>query len=798
MPFPLNNREFVTRTLCAADANGSLLIIYAPVNDVIDYGMSTRAVRGVSRALVRITPSRESQCKVTYIQYLDAGGAVPTWVVELKIPLALSAVIELRDEFQRDDEIDAMEWDELARVMTEEKQVYSEYEDSLIQRVQDKLRVIKEEDFEEFESLDHLVKMGTTVEGDGRMIIRASATIDSSIEECAAWDTHKLSHKNRKGSTHLVRNLVHDNGHSVVFHLVNDFRLPGFAPREFVLRLLWKKLTANTVVVCYESIDEQNEANNKYVRASNSVYNEYKRLEPLGGVPQTRVTWTQRVELGGSVSRQIVNAFAPKQLMHLSRMRRRFDKSLEIDGLTRAQNVGLIAEHAEQYSEEENALLEEGKKHFFDFNEMKSKILKMESPLATGEIAFKKKDSRAWGRATTTVRARPEEVLAFIWDTLRRSARSEEDLEKSVEEHVNGHNMLVYIKKRTPKIIADRDFLGRGVWKKEGDGFVYVTSPEESDARPIMDNVVRGKYPSVMRIKRKNSKETIISHVFQIDFGGSLPMWLTNSYVGGKAGDVTEIQEYFQALRKMEDYDSDDGKALGVRLMHPGGEKGKKPWQKVRDVVGTHLSLKELSLDYDWLVAFLEEVVRGRWVRSGSVSTKLECLSEKEARKIGRSLMPALKQRKTAEAGLHQWKMQNLSMVELFERYDWVESMLLEVAQEVMNSAPWGLMWRVCTGATLSVLDVVTDVVVIVGYMGEEQTRGFVDDAGGEHSGAVDVRVSAESEEAVGDGEGNVGRGHVPESTLVRNRRADYSERAWREWKSRSEKIGPALFTPYV
>ena len=106
---------------------------------------------------------------------------------------------------------------------------------------------------------------------------------------------------------------------------------------------------------------------------------------------------------------------------------------------------------------------------------------------------------------------------------------------------------------------------------------------------------------------------------------------------------------------------------------------------------------------------------------SRSVSTKLECLSEMEARKIGRSL----KQRKTALAGLYQWKNQNLSMVELFERYDWMESMLLEVAQEVMNTAPWGLMWRMCPGATLSVLDIVTDVVVIVGYMEKEETRGY-------------------------------------------------------------------------
>jgi len=54
-----------------------------------------------------------------------------------------------------------------------------------------------------------------------------------------------------------------------------------------------------------------------------------------------------------------------------------------------------------------------------------------------------------------------------------------------------------------------------------------------------------------------------------------------------------------------------------------------------------------------------------------------------------------------------------------------VESMMLTVAQEVMKTAPWGLMWRVCTGAFLSVLDIVTDVVVIVGYMGKEETRGY-------------------------------------------------------------------------
>jgi len=384
----------------------------------------------------------------------------------------------------------------------------------------------------------------------------------------------------------------------------------------------------------------------------------------------------------------------------------------------------MVTGHADEYSAQEEQTLEEGEKYFADFQEMEAKSLKMKSPLTKAEIAFKKKDSHAWGRATTTVRARPVEVLAFLWDTMRRSARREDDLEKCTE-RVNGHNMLVYNKKRTtPKIIADREFLSRCVWKKEGKGFILVTGPSDSDSRPIKDGVVRGIYPSAMRIKRKNGKETNLEYVIHPDAGGLVPSFVMSRYLGSSLRRVTEIQEFFQELKKMEDYDADDGKALGVRLMHPGGEKGKKPWQKVRDVVEKH-GLKELSIEYDWLVGFLEEVLRGRWVMSGSVSTKLECLGEKEARKIGRSLMPALKQRKTALAGLHQWKMQNRSMVELFERYDWVESMMLTVAQDVMKTAPWGLMWRVCTGAFFSVLDIVTDVVVIVGYMGKEETRGY-------------------------------------------------------------------------
>ena len=71
----------------------------------------------------------------------------------------------MRDEFHCYDEIDETELDKLARVIKEEQQVYSENENSLIQRVQDKLGATKKEDFEEIESPDHFVKIELNMQG---------------------------------------------------------------------------------------------------------------------------------------------------------------------------------------------------------------------------------------------------------------------------------------------------------------------------------------------------------------------------------------------------------------------------------------------------------------------------------------------------------------------------------------------------------------------------------------------------------------------------------------------------------
>jgi len=663
MPFPLHNREFVGRQVCAADTNGDFLVTAVPTDEVIDYGVKTNTVRGVGRSITRLAPEGYEQCKVTYHMYLDANGRIPTFVMNSKIPLALGAVDDLRDAFQRDDEIDKLERDQLARVIKDEPQTYTAEEGGLINKVNVKLGMLEWEHFEELESPDHLVRMGKIfTDGSHCAIIRASVTVDATAEQCAAWEMCQLSREAVRNHGTLPRALTKTNAHNSVYNVVYDFKIPGFLPREFLMQNVWRR-QGDKLAIVYDDIDSPNfPPNSAYVRGTTTVFWEYEKLQPVGGLPQIIVTWTQQVDLGGLIPKSVVSGQAVNQLMGLSSMRKRFDRSLEIDREARARNVEMIIGHDRvEYSEEENRILTEGEKHFTDFQGMKAKALEMKSLLTKAEIAFKKKNSHAWGRATTTARARPEEVLAFIWDAMKRSARQEDDLEKSVEEQVNGHNMLTYNKKRSPKIIADRDFLGRGAWRKEGDGFVYVTSPEESDARPITDGVVRGKYPSAMKIKRKSDKETTLEYVIHPDAGGHVPSFIMKRYLGSSLSYVTEIQEYFQALRGLEEWDADDARAVGEVMCietttekYP--EKGEnKQSARMRELFKKYQGLDDVGRKYHFFEGLMARVVRSTLKPAGAVKSKLSDVSLKEGDTIGRGLAMALACNLTAEAAVDEW-----------------------------------------------------------------------------------------------------------------------------------------------
>jgi hypothetical protein len=93
----------------------------------------------------------------------------------MKVAVALGGMEEIREVFDRSDEVDKLARDVLAGVIEHEQQVYEEEEVAFITDVQKKLGGLKEEDFKELDSLDHLVKMHVIhKEGSNTAIMRAS------------------------------------------------------------------------------------------------------------------------------------------------------------------------------------------------------------------------------------------------------------------------------------------------------------------------------------------------------------------------------------------------------------------------------------------------------------------------------------------------------------------------------------------------------------------------------------------------------------------------------------------------
>ena len=121
-PFFLDNREFVFRQFWKSE-EGKVLIAAESVDDEIDYGVKLKKTKALTRGFWQIEDLPErggvKRCNVTHVLHVDAGGSIPTWVVDKKILNALSAAQSAIDDFRQDEKVDAAELREKATFMRE-------------------------------------------------------------------------------------------------------------------------------------------------------------------------------------------------------------------------------------------------------------------------------------------------------------------------------------------------------------------------------------------------------------------------------------------------------------------------------------------------------------------------------------------------------------------------------------------------------------------------------------------------------------------------------------------------------
>jgi hypothetical protein len=514
-----------------------------------------------------------------------------------------------------------------------------------------------------------------------------------------AWEVARMSRANLKEHVAfggLDRELKKINDHQRLLHVVFDLSIPRFLPREFVSMHVWRwsedkqELTTFVDDVEHEGFPRRKD----YLRASSTGMLEYKQEARVGGCPQTKITYTQRVDLGGAIPKWVQNRQGVGMLMYvraktpaqphslqliflcryLSTMRERFDKSLAIDGANQERLLRMIEGHDGDYSAREEEILEEGEKMLEVFAQQKSKELKMPSPATQAKMAFKDGESHAYGWSKATVRASPARVLAFVWDLERRATFYRDDLEKMLDED-GEHGKLFYIKKKVPDPFKNRDFLSRFVWRKRGTGYIVVSVPELSDAHPLASGVVRARYPSVMKVTRTGDGSTQLEYALQPDAGGSLPLWLIHRKMGATLAWVTTIQTYFVAMRALQDLDAKDGEAVGEVLAtktdaekhHREGET--KGQARVRVLMEKHRGLRELGQKHEWFKALLTKIVENKLRPGGDSKAKLCNMSEKEAKVIGGALASCIAANLTAPAAVDEWILRYPAMGELDREY---------------------------------------------------------------------------------------------------------------------------------
>jgi hypothetical protein len=771
-PFLLHNREFVMKWLWKVE-NGKVTVGWVPEDRSIDYGGGLgKLVRGTSAGLVLLenTSSVGSlpQCNILLQQSTNAGGKVPIYFINRNAAKQLGVIKMLSDTFRQDEEVDEAVLASLANIIKNEPQDYSDEEKAAIRKGRDLYMKCKESvRTYALKSRDEKVKMkGVRVDGESLGSGVATTIVDASLEECTAHEISRLNSRakmnnlTKLGIVELTVEKV--NGHSLYFFTTRDLGIPGFALREFRTKITWQKVTLegrDTIWIdlkSTEDLQKKHPVKRGNIVASIHTFWVFEELKCKGKVPQTKVTLQSHVNLHSPIPTAIMNGLGAGVLTSASALRKKFDKSREIDSESRLELVEKINDLEVIGNEKLNS-------KFVDV-EGKQKV-EGAFPLSDTWIKVERK-GEGWGKTTMTVRAGLEEAAAYFWDFESRVHQETiGDVERVVEEKKGTWEVVV---RRRQKLESkqgvkniDREFWNvMKLHKMDENTIVIIMEPimenmERSDAvsntersaaqslsgllRSTAQSAVsntqrstaqRASEEVAMMFTKRGEKTTKVEFVTKVELGSSVIVEATRSTLERYLDEAAEAQRYFIDLVPLMEMSKQAGEALGADLVWDGGQLGGAHLRKdrerhVEEVCKENVALREVVKKYPWFVTLLKRARLCEFSSNSSVSTKLVCVEEKEARVIGNNLMPCLKSRKVIKAGVDMWRLQNRAVGELFEEFPWMEGMFVELGKGVVKAAPWGLTFRVTVGAVTSIFDLLTDVYVTYMFLSDKKYGYF-------------------------------------------------------------------------
>ena len=397
--------------------------------------------------------------------------------------------------------------------------------------------------------------------------------------------------------------------------------------------------------------------------------------------------------------------------------------------MCRAAFVGKIQED-QAYNSEETLQIEDGLARHKAFTSLVNrKTVPSTSPLTSLEIAHKEGDINPFGRISITVRATPQEILAYQWDSDAQHSRAADTINKKLIEEPNDHNKRIsQTRLMLNKTVNNRIFLTRFLWKEldsissNNKSYVFVTTPEieavantpdvsqDRGRRLALRNTFRtnkptkARYNSTTKITGFQSCVTKVDCVIQLDVGGNgfdRAKQFQNLNLQISLNRLIQMKDYFQKVRPLNLLDKSDGEAMGVAFnLRRAVERKKQGWfyvvnskhveRCVAIVMKEYKALREFEELHRWfpdlMIGMLDNHI---YMKPPAVRAHMMNLSQKEANIIGLKLSKTLREKATATSGVSQWMLQHNAMVEMNKKYPFFIPMCIVIARQKVVDAVW-------------------------------------------------------------------------------------------------------------
>ena len=141
--------------------------------------------------------------------------------------------------------------------------------------------------------------------------------------------------------------------------------------------------------------------------------------------------------------------------------------------------------------------------------------------------------------------------------------------------------------------------------------------------------------------------------------------------------------------------------------------------EEVGVVLTQFASSRAAMEEHKFFLPMMAHLVLNKLRPASDVQKALTELTEEDGQRIGMSLAVSLATNLMAEAGVDEWIVKFPALREFEDDQAWFRSSIVAVAKQLLKEATWGSKMRLFVGAGLSMIDLASDIAMVVTYLNE-------------------------------------------------------------------------------